>query len=158
MTEGRARVRAARSDDRAFVVEAAGRLAEFGAPTGRTEEEIVAAETRTLLRHFAAPVSTEALLIAENGESRRLGFAFLETGTDYFTGELHGHVGILAVSSAAQGTGAGRALLAAAEDWSRRRGYRRLTLNVFAANRHARDVYEHVGFSAETLRYVKRLD
>jgi len=158
MTAGPARVREARSDDRAFVVEAAARLAEFGAPAGRTKEEIVAAETRTILRHFAAPVSTEALLVAEDGERRPLGFAFVETGTDYFTGELHGHIGILAVSSAAQGTGAGGALLAAAEDWSRRRGYRRLTLNVFAANQHARDVYEHVGFAAETLRYVKRLE
>jgi GNAT superfamily N-acetyltransferase len=158
MSSGRAHVRAARPDDRAFVVEAAERLAEFGVPTGRTAKEIVAAETRTLLRHFASPSSSEALLVAEDAERRRLGFAFLETGTDYFTGELHGHVGILAVARVAQGTGAGGALLAAAEVWSRGRGYRRLTLNVFAANRHARDVYEHAGFAAETLRYVKPLD
>jgi len=157
MTAGSARVREARPDDRPFIVEAAERLAEFGAPTGRTAEEIVAAETRTLLRHFAAPSSSEALLVAEDGDGRRLGFAFLETATDYFTGESHGHVAILVVTRAAQGTGAGGALLVAAEDWSRRRGHRRLTLNVFAANRHAREVYEHVGFAAETLRYVKYL-
>jgi hypothetical protein len=29
---------------------------------------------------------------------------------------------------------------------------------VFAANRHAREVYEHFGYAAETLRYVKTLD
>ncbi|MFY9551295.1 MAG: GNAT family N-acetyltransferase [Thermoanaerobaculia bacterium] len=158
MTAGRASVRNARPDDRAFVMEAAGRLGEFGAPPGRTASEIVGGETRTLSRFFAAPSETEALLVAEGAGGERLGFVFLEGAKDYFTGEPHGHVGILAVSREAEGTGAGRALLEAAESWSRGRGYRRVTLNVFAGNRHARDVYEHVGFAAETLRYVKRLD
>jgi len=158
MTVGSVRVREARPEDRAFVMEAAERLGEFGPPPGRTAGEIVAGETRTLARHFAAPSPTESLLLAEDASGRRLGFAFLEGALDYFTSEPHGHVGILAVAKSAQGTGAGKALLAAAEDWSRARGFRRLTLNVFEGNRHARDVYEHVGFSPETLRYVKRLE
>ncbi|HSB35336.1 MAG TPA: GNAT family N-acetyltransferase [Thermoanaerobaculia bacterium] len=158
MTAGRVRIRNARHDDRAFVVDAAGRLEEFGVPPGRTPGEIVAGERRTLLRYFAMPSDSEALLVAEGAGGERLGFAFLEAATDYFTGEAHGHVGILAVAREAEGTGAGKELLAAAEAWSRRRGYRRLTLNVFEANRHARDVYEHVGYAAETLRYVKPLD
>jgi GNAT superfamily N-acetyltransferase len=157
MTAARPAVRRARPDDRAFVMEAAGRLAEFGAPPGRTAEEIVAGEARTLARFFAFPSDADALLVAEGEGGERLGFVLLESATDYFTGELHGHVGILAVAGAAEGTGAGRALLEAAEAWSRGRGYRKLTLNVFAANRHARDVYEHVGYAAETLRYVKAL-
>jgi GNAT superfamily N-acetyltransferase len=158
MTAGPARVREARPDDRAFVMEAAERLGEFGPPAGRTAGEIVEGETRTLARHFAAPSPLEALLLAEDPSGRRLGFVFLEGALDYFTGEPHGHVAILVVARSAQGTGAGRALLAAAEGWSRARGYRRLTLNVFEGNRHARDVYEHVGFAPETLRYVKYLD
>jgi GNAT superfamily N-acetyltransferase len=158
MSSGPARVREARPDDRAFVMDAAERLGEFGPPPGRTAGEIVEGETRTLARHFAAPSALEALLLAEDPSGRRLGFVFLESAVDYFTGEAHGHVGILAVAKSAQGTGAGKALLAAAEAWSKARGFRRLTLNVFAGNRHAREVYEHVGFAAETLRYVKYLE
>ena len=45
----------------------------------------------------------------------------------------------------------------AGEEWARQRGYRKLTLNVFEGNRHARAVYEHLGYAAETLRYVKFL-
>ena len=158
MTAASVRVREARPEDLAFVMEAAERLGEFGPPPGRTAREIVEGETRTLSRHFAAPSPTESLLLAEDPSGVRLGFVFLEGALDYFTGEPHGHVGILAVAKSAQGTGAGKALLAAAEKWSKARGFRRLTLNVFEGNHHARDVYEHVGFSPETLRYVKRLE
>ena len=76
----------------------------------------------------------------------RLGFV-LDRGTrDYFTLERHGHVGILAVTAGAEGRGAGRALLRAAETWARDRGFQTLTLNVFSGNDHARAVYEHLGF------------
>ena len=150
-------IRAARTDDREFVLSTARRLGEFGAPPWRTAEEIVAGEARTLLDFFEAPAAGAALLLAEDPGGRRLGFAYLESPTDYFTGQKHGHIGILAVTREAEGTRAGSALLKEAEAWSRSRGLGRLTLNVFAANRHARDVYEHLGYSPETLRYVKPL-
>jgi GNAT superfamily N-acetyltransferase len=71
--------------------------------------------------------------------------------------EQHGHIGMLVVTEEAQGKGVGGALMRAAEAWAREHGYRRLTLNVFEANRTARAVYEHLGYAAETLRYVKIL-
>ena len=151
-------VRQARADDRDFILATAGRLGEFGAPPWRTAEEIVAGEARTLLGFFEAPAAGSALLLAEDPGGRRLGFAFLESPTDYFTGQKHGHIGILAVAREAEGSRAGGALLREAEAWSRARGFARLTLNVFAANAHARDVYEHLGYAPETLRYVKPLD
>jgi GNAT superfamily N-acetyltransferase len=97
------------------------------------------------------------LLVAEE-DRRPAGFAFLEHATDYFTSERHGHLGMIAVTEAAEGRGAGAALLRAAEDWARSHGYTRLTLNVFEQNGRARRVYERAGFSIETLRYVKTLD
>ena len=48
-------------------------------------------------------------------------------------------------------------MIRAAESWARRRGYPTLTLNVFEGNRHARDVYEHLGFQPDTVRYIKKL-
>ena len=45
----------------------------------------------------------------------------------------------------------------AAEAWARDRGYRFLSLDVFAHNLHAVRFYERRGFQAETLRMVKPL-
>jgi ribosomal protein S18 acetylase RimI-like enzyme len=55
----------------------------------------------------------------------------------------------LAVDPARQGQGVGRALLEAAADEGRRRGARRLTLRVLAANESARRLYERCGFEVE---------
>jgi GNAT superfamily N-acetyltransferase len=150
-------IRLARPGDRDFVVATAERLAAFGPPPWRTAEEIVAAEAQTLRAFFDGLADRSTLLIAESEAGDSLGFVFLERVQDYFTREEHGHVGILAVAEHAEGQGVGGALLRAAEAWARERGYRMLTLNVFEGNRSARAVYEHVGYVAETVRYIKAL-
>jgi GNAT superfamily N-acetyltransferase len=61
------------------------------------------------------------------------------------------------VSSSAEGHGAGRALVEAAEEWARFEGLELITLNVFANNQRARSVYERLGYAPETLHYVKPL-
>lgn len=149
-------VREAHPDDREFVVATARRLADFGPPAWRSPLEIVAGEVRTLDDFFDAGTSGASLLIAED-PTGRLGFAYLETVVDYFSGEPHGHIGMIAVAEAAEGLGAGAALMRAAESWCRARGFTRLTLNVFAANAHARAFYDSRDFAVETLRYVKNL-
>ncbi len=151
------RVRAARADDRRFVLATAERLSAFGPPPWRQAADVVEGEARTLRDVFDAPDPASALLIAEGPDGAPLGFALLEEARDYFTHEWHGHLGILAVAAAAEGLGVGGALIRAAEAWARRRRYPVLTLNVFAANQHARDVYEHAGFRPDTIRYLKPL-
>ena len=152
------RVRSARPEDRAFVLETAGRLSAFGPPAWRSPEEVVEGEARTLRAFFERPPEDAALLVAETTPGEPAGFAYLETLRDYFTREAHTHIGILAVAKNAEGRGVGSALLAAAEDWARSRGSRTLTLNVFEGNRRARALYERHGFLAESLRYVRTLD
>jgi len=151
-------VRTARPDDRRFVLETAARLAEFGPPPWRTREEIVEGEVRTLNNWFDRPRPDTEILIAVDDRGERLGFAMMESPTDYFRRTQHGHVAILAVAASAQGRGAGGALLRAADDWSRSRGFAWVTLNVFHGNMHAREVYAHSGYLPETLRYFKPLD
>jgi len=150
------RVRSARPSDRPFVLDTAARLADFGPPPWRTPQELVEGEARTLQDFFESRDDGSTLLIAETGE-RRVGFALVEELRDYFSLERHGHVGILAVTAGAEGHGAEGALLRAAEAWPRDRGFRTLTLNVFSGNRHARDVYEHMGFEEDTVKYVKQI-
>ena len=52
---------------------------------------------------------------------------------------------MIAVDEASEGRGVASALMGAAEQWARLRGYRRLTLHVFDANTKARGLYEHLG-------------
>jgi GNAT superfamily N-acetyltransferase len=149
-------VRAAREDDRDFVLQAVARLAAFGAPAGRTREEIVEGEARTLRAFFNRPDAPETLLVAE-GDGGANGFIFLEEKQDYFTLETHGHIGMLVVTLEAEGRGVGAALMRAAEAWARRLGHSKLTLNVFDGNRRARALYEHCGFTSDTVKYLKTL-
>ena len=65
---------------------------------------------------------------------------------------------MLAVARDAEGRGVGGALMRAAEDWARERGYGKLTLNVFEGNARARAVYAHLAYRPETMRYIKFLD
>src|SRR5262249_12120451 len=136
----------------------AERLTAFGPPPWRTSREIVEGEARVLAAFFVTPPAGTSLLVAEETDGSPLGFAYLEVLRDYFLGEEHGHIGILAVAEKAEGRGAGRALLDAAERWAEERGYRRLTLNVFEGNARARAVYAHRGYRPESLRYVKFLE
>jgi len=150
-------VRGGTAADRDFVIETARRFAAFGPPPWRTPAEVVAGEVRCLDDFFDGGMQGATLLIAEEA-GRPAGFAFLEHHTDYFTGQRHGHLGMIAVTEAAEGRGAGAALLGTAEDWARAQGYAKLTLNVFDGNARARRVYERAGYRVDTLRYVKGLE
>jgi ribosomal protein S18 acetylase RimI-like enzyme len=151
-------IRAAREDDRAFLLGLLPRLAEFPVPPWRTAAEIIAGEERTLAAALTHPPADADVLVAIDPEGRRLGFVYIETEIDYFRGEPYTHIGILAVDRAGQGTGVGRALIEAAEEHARRRGDALVTLNVFEANTHARAVYERLGYRPEVVRYVKPVE
>jgi ribosomal protein S18 acetylase RimI-like enzyme len=151
-------VRPARPSDREFVLELCHRLAEgFPLPSWRRPDEIARAEQAALESFFASPSDDSAALVAEDAAGTRLGFVYLLVLTDYFRQEAHAHVSILAVHGSAEGRGVGRALLEAADDWARQRGYRAITLNVFDANARARALYGRMGYAPETLRYFKPL-
>jgi len=149
-------VRAAAAADRDFITGVVPRLRAFGPPPLRPADALDRAERETLERALDHPSPDATLLVAElDGEPA--GVAYAHTATDYFTGERHGHLSIIAVAQAGEGKGVGRALLAAVEAWSAARGHRFVTLNVFAENHHARAVYERGGYAQDTIRYVKEL-
>jgi ribosomal protein S18 acetylase RimI-like enzyme len=151
-------IRPARPEDREFVLQLTPRLTQgFPLPPGRTAEEVVQAEARTLAAALENPNSDTALLIAERPDGHRGGMVYLQQPVDYFRQRPHAHVAILTVSAESEGQGAGRALLEAAEGWARSQGVEMITLHVFVGNERARAVYERQGYAAETLRYVKWL-
>ena len=90
-------------------------------------------------------------------EGERLGFASVAHHRHY-SGDGQTYIGELAVSEAAEGRGAGRALIAACEQWAREQGYSYLALATGAANGRARGFYSHRGFLEEDVTLVKRLE
>ncbi|HEU4648329.1 MAG TPA: GNAT family N-acetyltransferase [Gemmatimonadales bacterium] len=152
------RVRPARPADRPFVLELCHRLGEgFPLPSWRRPDEVARSEQAALEEFFAGRADGGAVLVAEDPAGTPLGFVYLLVLTDYFRQEPHAHVSILAVHESAEGRGVGRALLEASDAWAHERGYRAITLNVFDANRRARELYGRMGYPPETLRYYKPL-
>jgi GNAT superfamily N-acetyltransferase len=150
-------VRPAAATDRPFVLGIVPRLRAFGTPPLRPAVALDAAERRALERALETPTEDATLLVAELDDAGPAGVAYAETAVDYFTGERHGHLAIIAVSETGEGRGVGRALLQAVEEWASRRSYRFVTLNVFAGNGRARRVYERAGYAPDTIRYYKEL-
>ena len=74
---------------------------------------------------------------------------------EHFTGEVDAYVGELVVDRAMEGRGAGRALMAAAEQWAAARGLPRITLETGARNHRARRFYEDAGYQEEEVRLTK---
>lgn len=151
-------IRDATLEDREFVLNTARRLADYGAPSWRTVDEIVTREQQGLQDFFDQPQTEAAVIIAERPGEGRVGYLFLEVTGDYFTGHRVGHISSVAVVESADGQGVASALMIAAEKHARKKKFSHLTLNVFAAHQRAREIYEHLNFSAETVHYVKILN
>lgn len=75
----------------------------------------------------------------------------------HFTGEREGYVGELVVARERRKRGIGRSLMAAAEDWARRRQLTRISLETGSQNTAARAIYEDLGYLAEQVTLSKSL-
>lgn len=150
-------IRDARPADRAAVLGLAARLGDFPLPPGRTAEEIARADHHLILEALASPEPRRWLGVAEV-DGRVVGFVLVWEREDYFTHEALAHVEDLALDPAAEGRGVARGLMEAAEAWARKRGYRRITLNVWTQNARAVGLYQHLGFRPETVHYLKELE
>lgn len=149
-------LRAATLDDMAFVHSLSPRLAAVPRPTWHDLAAMEDFQTRHMAASFD-PIEGSSTVIACSENGARLGYIHLRPGRDGVTDEPCGYVSLLAVEKNAEGFGVANRLMAGAEDWARSRGYRLLSLDVFADNRHAVDFYRRKGFKTETRRMVKPL-
>ena len=133
----------------------AARLTAFELPPWRTAAEIADADTAAMVEAVRAGSADNEVSIAER-RGTPVGCLHMMAPIDFF-GRRHAHISVIATSEDAEGTGVGRALVAYAEAWARRRNLALLTLNVFDANAHARRFYERGGFTPEVIKYVKPL-
>ena len=148
-------IRPACSEDWQAIARLTERLAHFRLPPGRTEQEIARADHPILRAQLEAPTDDVLFLVAENESDGIVGTIFANTKIDYFTHAPIAYVEVLAVTEAAAGTGLAKRLMHEVEEWARRRGLQRVDLMVFAVNERARGFYEHLGYTAEFMRYVK---
>ena len=149
-------IRPATQSDEARVLALVPQLRSFEPATFRSADAMDAGESRTLHRFFAEHPAGTRLWVAE-ANGALIGAAYVETATDYFTAERHGHLGILVVLKDAQGMGVGQSLMATVEDWARNEGFRFISLNVFADNARAISLYEKRAYRPDFVRYVKQL-
>ncbi|MFN2633426.1 MAG: N-acetyltransferase family protein [Thermoanaerobaculia bacterium] len=150
-------VRPAIATDRAWILPLSARLHAFGPPTFRPRDRMDAAVAAWIDEALQSRGENRIVLVAEDEERRPAGFIYVHEAADFFTGETHGHVSDVVVAAGAEGGGVGRTLMAAGEEWSRARGHRLLTLNVFEKNVRARTLYEKLGFESDTSKMVKVL-
>jgi ribosomal protein S18 acetylase RimI-like enzyme len=153
----RTRLRHATMEDEAFIIQMTERLGEIPLPPWRTRDE-VARSDHGLIRDALRNNPPDSLLrIAEDAQGRRIGYTFVTTRVDYFTHEPHAYLENLALIPEAEGHGVARVLMDDAEAWARSRSYRRIVLSVFATNQRAIGLYQHLGYRAELVRYLKEL-
>ena len=148
-------IRRATAADAPILRSLAERLAAFPLPPWRTPDSIASADAAAMMEAIAGASRDNEVVIAERAGTP-IGCLHILVMTDFF-GLSHGHVSVLATTVEAEGTGAGRALLAYAEQWTTGRGLSLMTLNVFAGNERARRFYDRTGFEVEMLKYAKRV-
>jgi GNAT superfamily N-acetyltransferase len=149
-------IRQASIKDIHFIISLIPRLTEFGPPSWRNQNEMLNIDEQVLRDNLeGTPDNSIIFFIAEDLEKTPLGFIHLHEGTDYYYKEKHGHIADLIVAKEGEGRGIGRLLIKKAEEWAHSKGYRWLTLSVFAQNVRARDVYNRLGFNEDVMKYVK---
>jgi ribosomal protein S18 acetylase RimI-like enzyme len=148
-------IRMFKPTDSEFILSLISRFSEFELPDWRSSQEIDKANRTLLQKSMQQPESNSAIFVAEGENGIPAGFIHLQTQTDHFNGEKHAYISDLAVDKVFEGKGIGSLLLDKAEEWVHQKGYRFLTLYVFAGNQNARHLYEKRGFEQEVIKYVK---
>ena len=151
------RIRSASLNDQGFILSLVPRLVEFGPPSWRKVSQMINTDIQVLRDKFTSTSPDLAFFIAEDEHGVPLGFIHLQTGTDYYQQDKHGHIANLIVGREGEGRGIGRLLMEKGEEWARARGFRWLTLSVFAQNVRAREVYKRLGYGEDMMKYVKEL-
>ena len=151
-------IRAARVEDKEFILSLVPRLTEFELPEWREAEEMNSIDAEVLSRVLLVNPPDSFIFVAEDENGVSLGFIHLKISQDYYKSERHGHISDIIVAPEGEGHGVGKALMNAAETWARDHGFKWLTLNVFSHNERALRLYEKLGYGRDMIKYLKELN
>nr|WP_280527622.1 GNAT family N-acetyltransferase [Deinococcus humi] len=146
-------LRDATPDDLPFMLSLAPRLTST-APAWRDQAQMTAGYEPLFRQALHEPEEGSAVLVAEGTEGQPLGFTLLY----WHPTERGVFIKDLAVTADAEGSGVARFLMEAIERWSRSRGAVEIMLKTSWYNTRARSFYERVGFQADHVALVRRLD
>ena len=150
-------IRPADERDCEFIAGLVPSLLEFGSPTWDETGSFAPGFRDVLVDTVRSQGPQSTVLVAEGVDGTRLGFISLSVGKDVI-GADRGHVADLAVTADARRMGVGSALMNAGEAWARDRGLPTLSLDVWSTNDRALAFYRRLGYCAESLCLVKRLN
>jgi ribosomal protein S18 acetylase RimI-like enzyme len=150
-------IRPAREGDCDFIAGLVPSLLEFGSPAWDDAAAFAPGFRDVLVSAVRAQGARSTVLIAQGADGTPLGFISLKVGEDV-VGVARGHVADLAVTKGARRIGVGTALMRAGEAWARERGLPAISLDVWSTNERALAFYRCLGYSAESLCLIKRLD
>lgn len=143
--------------DRVFIQGLNARLSGVIDAPAHSKEQVVAFQDRFTATAWQDETGDSATFIAVGKDGQRLGYVNVRASADEIANERCGYIALLAVVAEAEGQGVGQSLLLEAEQWTRRMGFRRLSLDVFASNHRGQGFYEKAGFRPETIRVIKQL-
>jgi ribosomal protein S18 acetylase RimI-like enzyme len=132
-------------------------LLVFGSSAWQDKQALAPGFRETLAQAISHQDLRSTVLIAEAADETPLGFISLTVREDV-GGIERAHVADLAVTDSARRTGVGTALMNAAESWARKLGMSVLSLDVWSTNENALAFYRRLGFLAESVCLIKRLD
>ena len=151
------RVREACPSDHDFLFDLAPRLSGVPRPAWHSLSAMEQFQSSFMTATLSNAAEGSRTLVAISQDDVRLGYIHMQPGKDGVTNEPCGYVAILALIEEAEGQGVAGLLMSHAEDWALKKGYRFLSLDVFADNRRALDFYHRGGFRPESIRLVKPL-
>ena len=150
------RMRRARREDYAVIWQATLQTVWDDLPEGervRLERHKWEAHFRKKIEPYVDGDRTEKW-VAEGPAGEFLGYLILgESG--FLTPETHGFIYDVWVAPAERRKGIGKFLVEWASEWARKRGHKKIKLEVSETNARARHLYETVGFRGER-RYMGR--
>jgi ribosomal protein S18 acetylase RimI-like enzyme len=143
-------------EDENFIVDLSSRFYEFEHMDWRNEEKMKSKQLEIINESIQSNDNESDIFVAYDGHVK-LGFIHITASSDYFTGENQGYVSLIAVAKEGEGKGIAKKLMCKAEEWSKSRGYKQLTLNVFTNNKRAVDFYTNLNYRSEISKMVKEL-
>jgi ribosomal protein S18 acetylase RimI-like enzyme len=148
-------VRAAAAPDRDRILALAAELSDTTFPW-RDRLAVEAAVRASITSLLDNPSSDHTVLVA-TAHDAVVGFITVSC-RPHFTGAVDASIDDLVVAGPNHQRGVARGLLEAAEQWARRRGLERVTVETGAANQRAIRLYRSAGYQEEDLRLTKHLD
>jgi ribosomal protein S18 acetylase RimI-like enzyme len=151
-------IRKMEETDKDFIIGMSTRFTEFDFMEWREPELMKEAQLKMARESVESNDPDSDIFVVEDEKKNLLGFLHMTKNVDYFTGEEQGYISSIAVSKEGEGKGIARKLMEKAEEWTKSKGYKQLTLNVFARNERAVNLYKKIGFENEIVKMVKELE